>query len=78
MSAKIELWQRPRRERHMQVEVDPQQFNEWKRNVRRDDDDLLHAFRAIRLIEDIQFIITVEPDPVERLQKIEREMQKWR
>ena len=59
------------------VEVDPAEFNEWKRDVRKEDDDLLHAFRAIKVVDEIKFAITTEEDPVERLQKIEEAASKW-
>lgn len=61
----------------MAISIDPIEFIEWKKGTRREDDDMLHAFRAIKTMEAIQFAITTEPDPVERLQKIERIAEEW-
>ena len=61
----------------MAISVDPTEFNEWKKGVRREDDDLLHAFRAIKTLAAIKFIMTVEPDPSEKLQKIEEAVNEW-
>lgn len=64
----------------MAISVDPAEFNEWAREARRlvdGEDDLLHAFRAIKTLEAIKFTLTVEPDPVEKLQKIEGIVDEW-
>ncbi len=61
----------------MAIEVDPIEFAEWKKGTRREDDDLLHAYRAIKTLGAIKFEITTETDPVERLQKIERITEEW-
>lgn len=61
----------------MAIKVDPIEFQEWKKGTRREDDDLLHAYRAIKTLSAIKFTITTEDDPVERLQKIERITEEW-
>ena len=61
----------------MAIEVDPREFEEWAKETKRERDDLLHAYRAIKALESIKFTITTEPDPVERLQKIEGIAEEW-
>lgn len=61
----------------MAIEVDPREFEEWAKETKRERDDLLHAYRAIKTLSAIKFTIITEDDPVERLQKIERITEEW-
>lgn len=47
-------------QKKLAIEVDPLEFEEWISRVERD--DLLHAFRAIKCIELIQFRATIGED----------------
>lgn len=71
--------QKPIREREiMALAVDPIEFNEWWHEARMQDDEAVHAFRALKAMEAIQFHLTVEESDEEKLEAVQKVAEGWK
>ena len=59
----------------MATEVDPKEFLEWKRGMH--EDDFIHAFRAIKTVDNIKFALVTEPTDAAKLEKVEDIVHSW-
>ncbi len=54
---------------------DIEEYIEWKKRL--GEEDMIHAFRAIKTLTNIKFIIATAPDEDEQISAIRGEASKW-
>lgn len=50
-------------------------YLDWRRGLT--EEDYVHSYQGLKIMEDIKFTIATVADPVEKLSAIEEEASKW-